>query len=122
MAMSGQFRLTVGGLMQLAADTQSTGLDNFLRLRPRRACDAATRTGAENGITVIDGDCRSWSTAAEPGHKMLRLSAKATGKALGRIEASRWETMKPAGSNVRIGPRSLLGDCTGAHFSPDRVG
>ncbi len=28
MAMSGQFRLTVGGQMQLAAHTQSTGLDN----------------------------------------------------------------------------------------------
>lgn len=25
---------------------------------PASACDAATRTGAEHGITVIDGGCR----------------------------------------------------------------
>jgi hypothetical protein len=44
--------------------------------------EAATRYGREHGITVIDGGCPlMFDPAADPGHKMLRMFAKATGKA-----------------------------------------
>jgi hypothetical protein len=43
MAMSGQFQVAAGGQMQLAAHTQSIGLDNFSIL-------ALTRTSAHRQI------------------------------------------------------------------------
>ncbi|MEP7192515.1 MAG: CoA-binding protein [Actinomycetota bacterium] len=44
--------------------------------------EVATKYGRENGITVIDGGCPlMFDPTADPGHKVLRMFAKATGKA-----------------------------------------
>jgi hypothetical protein len=44
--------------------------------------DAAARYGREHGITVIDGGCPlMFEPTADAAHKMLRVFAKATGKA-----------------------------------------
>jgi len=44
--------------------------------------EAATKFGRDQGITVIDGGCPlMFDPTADPGHKMFRMFAKATGKA-----------------------------------------
>ena len=81
--------VVIGTRPEIAADTMrecvELGIDRVWMHRLFGAgsvSDAATRYGREHGITVIDGGCPlMFDPTADAAHKMLRVFAKATGKA-----------------------------------------
>jgi len=85
--------VVIGTRPEIAEDTMrecvELGIDRVWMHRLYGAgsvSEAATTYGREHGLTVIDGGCPlMFGPTADPGHKMLRVFAKATRKAPRRV-------------------------------------